>query len=194
MRMRLSLPVVLAAALVLVLGSWGVASAGKPTIGKPCIQCHRGAPDVVRGTLGTRSEKFSTINVNVGKLVWVIKYDESTAVKGAGSVAAIPKGKEVAVTFSGGAKAARATAISVKQPYKVPQKQIASLEYVKEMVAKGPEEGGYLLIDARPGKKYLEGHIPGAVSMPYAAFDKMHAKVLPRDKDKLIIFYCGGPT
>lgn len=192
---KLVRPVFTAAlAAALVLGAWGPASAGKPQIGGPCVQCHSGAPDVVRGTLGTRSEKFSTINVQVGDLVWVIKYDQATKVTGAASLEAIPAGKEIAVTFTGDAKTARATAISVKQPYKTPAEQVASLEYMKEMVAKGPDKGSFLLVDARPTPPYLEGHIPGAVSMPYGAFDKMHAQVLPKDKGKLLIFYCGGDT
>lgn len=192
---RLVLPVLaVALAAAMVLGTWEAASAGKPQIGKPCVQCHKGAPDVVRGKLGTRSEKFSTINVQVGKLVWVIKYDGATKVSGAASLDAVPKGKEIAVTFTGNDKTAKATAISVKQPYKTPEEQIASLSYVKEMAAKGPEAGDFLLVDARPTPKYLEGHIPGAVSMPYAAFDKMHAQVLPKEKGTLIIFYCGGTT
>ena len=189
---KLSL-LVLAAVLVMSLAA-GTAYAGKPTIGKPCVQCHKGTPDVVRGTIGTRSEKFSTINVKVGKIIWVIKYDDSTTVKGAKSLGAIKKGKEIAVTFTGDVKTARAASLSMKQPYTVPEGQLASVEYMKEMVAKGPEKGGYLLIDARPGKRYLEGHIPGAVLMAYAAFDKKHAQVLPKDKDKLLIFYCGGVT
>lgn len=182
------------AALALVLGAAGAAQAGKPQIGKPCVQCHKDAPDVVRGELGARSDKFSTINVKVGDVVWVIKYDGSTAVKGADSVAKIPQGKEVAVTFTGDAKSAKAVSISVKQPYKVPEEQKATLDYMKGLLAKGPEEGGYLLIDARPAASYLEGHMPGAVSLPYADFDKMQASVLPADKDTLLVFYCGGDT
>ncbi len=192
--MRVRLTLVFIAAALLVLGAWAPAHADKPTIGKPCIQCHKGAPDTVRGTLGARSEKFSTINVEVGNLVWVVKYDDATTVTGADSIAAIPKGKEIAVEFTGDTKTARAISISVKQPYTVPEEQKATLPYMKEMVAKGHEAGGYLLIDARPAPAYLEGHIPGAVSLPYADFDRMHSSVLPEDKDKLLIFYCGGDT
>jgi hypothetical protein len=190
-----SLPVFTAAlAIALVLGSLGVSHAAKPTIGKPCVQCHTGAPDVVRGWLGARSLRFSTINVTVGNIAWVIKHDEDTKITGAASLAAISTGKEIAVTFSGDIKTARATSISVKQPYKVPEEQVAGVGYMKGMVLKGPATGGYVLIDARPAPKYFAGHIPGAVSLPYAAFDRDYDKVLPREKDTLLIFYCGGVT
>jgi hypothetical protein len=189
---KLSL-LILAAALAATMTLAGTAHAGKPTIGKPCVQCHKGQPDVVRGKMGARSEKFSTINVHVGNLVWVIGYDEKTGVEGAKSLEAIPKGKEIAVTFTDGEKA-HATVISVKQPYTVPEEQLASLGYMKNIVERGPKVGGYLLVDARPRPKYLEGHIPDAVSMPYALFDRMHGMVLPENKDLPVIFYCGGTT
>ena len=49
-----------------------------------------------------------------------------------------------------------------------------------------------LIIDSRPkAKRYDEGHIPGALSMPASQFDKMNG-LLPQDKHSLIVFYCGG--
>lgn len=186
-------PRILAAVLATAMALAVPAYAAKPTIGKPCVQCHRGQPDVVRGTMGARSEKFSTINVHAGNLVWVIGYDGQTGVEGAKSLEAIPRGKEIAVTFTQGEKA-RATVISVKQPYTVPQGQLASLGYVKSMVERGPKVGGYLLVDARPRSRYLEGHLPGAVSMPYDLFDRMHGMVLPTNRDIPVIFYCSGVT
>ena len=48
------------------------------------------------------------------------------------------------------------------------------------------------LIDSRPKrKKYDKGHIPTAISIPDMQFDKMTAE-LPQDKDRLLVFYCGG--
>ncbi len=57
-----------------------------------------------------------------------------------------------------------------------------------------PQPEGVMIIDSRPYKpKYVNGHIPTAVSMPFSQFDKMTDK-LPEDKNTLLIFYCGGPT
>ena len=57
----------------------------------------------------------------------------------------------------------------------------------------GPEKGKYLLVDARPAPRFMEGAIPTAVNIPFVAFDKMVDK-LPKDKSTLIIYYCGGVT
>jgi 3-mercaptopyruvate sulfurtransferase SseA len=57
-----------------------------------------------------------------------------------------------------------------------------------------PQPEGVMIIDSRPYKpKYVNGHIPTAVSIPDSQFDKNTDK-LPADKNTLLIFYCGGPT
>ena len=55
-----------------------------------------------------------------------------------------------------------------------------------------PMPENVMIIDARPYKvKYTKGHIPGAVSIPFSEFDKK-ANLLPKDKNTLLIYYCGG--
>ncbi|MBU0674347.1 MAG: rhodanese-like domain-containing protein [Proteobacteria bacterium] len=63
------------------------------------------------------------------------------------------------------------------------------------LIALGPKQGNYLLIDSRPAGPYAAGHIPGAVSIPVEKMKSEGKSLLPDDhKDKLLIFYCGGPT
>ena len=70
---------------------------------------------------------------------------------------------------------------------------IADVALVQQY-AKVPQPEGAMIIDSRPYKpKYVNGHIPTAVSIPDSKFDKMTDK-LPENKDTLLIFYCGGPT
>ncbi|MDK2822919.1 MAG: hypothetical protein PWQ67_1944 [Clostridia bacterium] len=52
-------------------------------------------------------------------------------------------------------------------------------------------EWDFVLVDARPKAKYDEGHIPGAINIPFDEWDKYN-KLLPEDKEKPIYFYCGG--
>jgi hypothetical protein len=153
------------------------ALAKRPHIMKGCKTCHTAKPDVVRGKLVNHSGKFRSIQLDVGPLVWIIKYDDGTALKGTDSLAK-----------------ARATHIAVKQPYKISAEKVVSPMDMKALMKKGPKEGGFTLVDARPPAAYASGHMPGAVSIPYPAFKKKHAKVLPKDKDMQVIFYCGGNT
>jgi len=55
-----------------------------------------------------------------------------------------------------------------------------------------PMPDNVMIIDSRPYKPmYIKGHIPGALSIPDTEFDKK-TDLLPKDKNALLIFYCGG--
>jgi len=63
------------------------------------------------------------------------------------------------------------------------------VEYVHALLAKGDKP--YLLVDARPHNKFLEGSIPSSVNIPETGF-AAHKGMLPADKKTPLIFYCGG--
>ena len=167
----------------------GTAIAGKPRIMKGCKACHQPAKDVVRGKMVGHSEKFGTVQVNVGPLVWIVNYDNKTAFKGVKDIASIPKNKEIAVTFKGTDNEPLATQVSMKQPYKLPEGREIGLEELKGVMA---GDKPFTLVDSRPPGAFIAGHIPGAKLMPYPKFKAMYEKVLPADKDQLVVFYCGG--
>lgn len=188
------LVVVMALALALSLAGAELSMAAKPTILKDCTVCHDGQPGVVRGKLVSQSSKFGTIQVTVGSLVWIMKYNENTKVVGAESLSAIPKDKEIAVTFTGDEKSPMATLVSAKPEFKIPDNQLMSFEQVRDLVRMGPEKGKYVLIDSRPPKGYAKGHIPWAVNIPFPAIKEKGEAVLPKDKAQMVIFYCQGET
>jgi 3-mercaptopyruvate sulfurtransferase SseA len=66
-----------------------------------------------------------------------------------------------------------------------------------KLIAMGPEQGKYLLIDSRPAPRYHEGHIPTAISVPETVMKESGEAALPaeaRSKNLQLIFYCGGYT
>jgi len=70
---------------------------------------------------------------------------------------------------------------------------IVDVEFVKANRSV-PMPKNVMLVDSRPYKgKYVKGHIPGAINIPFSQFDKNIDK-LPKDKDSILIFYCQGPT
>ena len=50
-------------------------------------------------------------------------------------------------------------------------------------------ESGYIILDAREQYEYDEGHIPGAILIPYGEIADRAEAELP-DKDQLILVYC----
>ncbi|MCB2188153.1 MAG: rhodanese-like domain-containing protein [Deltaproteobacteria bacterium] len=74
------------------------------------------------------------------------------------------------------------------EPFKAFPNQV-DIKFVKDLVD-GKTIG--LLVDARPKKKKFDlGFIPGAISLPFSAFEKMKG-LLPADKNALVVFYCEG--
>jgi rhodanese-related sulfurtransferase len=93
----------------------------------------------------------------------------------------------------------RGTTSVTLDPAKVPQPyhSLVDIEFVKPLVFEAllqdTRPTSFMLIDSRPKQpRYDKGHIPTAVSLPDAQFDKMAAEVLPQDKNTLLVFYCGG--
>jgi len=63
-----------------------------------------------------------------------------------------------------------------------------------EYMAKQYEANQAIFVDSRPKRaKFDKGHIPSAISIPDAQFDKLKGK-LPADKDTPLVFYCQGFT
>lgn len=181
-------------AACLLLPTAALADGGKPKVLKPCMQCHKSDPaDTIRGKLGSVSMKAETLKIDTGGGVWLVSFDDKTVLDGAKELNKIETDSEVSVKFTEDDGALYATTVKVKKPAKLaPEKQI-KVDKLGQLVTKGPENGNFTLVDARPGPLFLEGHIPGAISIYDAQFDQNIDK-LPKDKDQLLVFYCGGPT
>jgi rhodanese-related sulfurtransferase len=61
--------------------------------------------------------------------------------------------------------------------------------YMKSKIDKNAD---MVIVDSRPKRTmYDKGHLPNALSIPNSQFDKFKSQ-LPTDKNKELIFYCGG--
>ena len=195
MKSRLAMAsLVLGGAAMLMLPGTSMADDAKPKVLKPCMQCHADTPDNgIRGKLGNVSMKAETIMVDTGGASWLINFDEDTDLNGAEALNKIESGHEVLVTYYEEGGALYAESVDVKQPAKLDPALLITVDELAPLVEQGPEKGQFTLVDARPGKLFLEGHIPGSISIYDAQFEKNLDK-LPKNKDDLLVFYCGGPT
>jgi len=192
------------AALVAVVGTIavalgnGTALAGKPNNMESCKICHTAADGDVWGRLVSVSPEFKSLSVTVGPLVWVFKYGDDLKVKegeklsGPEALKTIPRDREITVSFGGGEANPVASLVAVKLPFKVPAEKLVSVEEAQNLVAQGSGKAAFF--DSRPGAMFAEGHVPGALSLPFAAFKEKAASLLPADKGALVVFYCAGET
>ena len=149
----------------------------------------------IKGQVKAVSNKAKTVSVEVtGKGVVVLKFNDATKFINAQSGKDIGPPTGVIVTYKVVGPDKIATSIKkalVKLPTGVAE---IKTDELASLVEKGPVEGNYCLIDSRPAKIASAAHIPTAISIPVTLLQEKGEKLLPCDKDKLVIFYCGGPT
>jgi hypothetical protein len=174
---------------------------GKLAMAKICANCHQPQPGSLRGNFDSVAYKTKSIQIKIDEATEILMFDDKLKIANIQAPADNPdqplrglkKGKEVRVEYTEKDGKKLASLVVAKPPIKVaPEKQVKT-EDVEKLVAQGPEKGKYLLIDARPAPRFMEGAIPTAVNIPFPAFDKMKDK-LPQDKNALIVYYCAGVT
>ncbi len=184
----------LSGAVLMMVPGTIMAENAKPKVLKPCMQCHADTADNgIRGKLGSVSMKAETLKVDTGGASWLINFDEDTDLTGAEAFNKIGSGKEILVTYYEEDGAFYAESVDVKPPAKLDPAMLIKVDELAPLIEQGPEKGNFAIVDARPGKLFIEGHIPGAISIYDAQFEKNLDK-LPKNKDNLLVFYCGGPT
>jgi len=206
MRSEIRLPVLALIAGISLSAAAALAAdpAAKPTIAKICTNCHKAEPNAILGYFDNVAFKAKTIQVKIDDAVELIRFDEdeikvvnSEGKTGDGELLKdnkVKKGHEIRVEFVEKNGVKTAVRLIAKPPVKIPAEMLMSTVDLEKLVAQRPEKGKYNLFDSRPLPRFQEGAIPTAVNLPFPAFDKLADKLLPKDKDALIIFYCAGPT
>lgn len=146
--------------------------------------------ETVKGRIAVVSQQAGTIQVEVqGKdgamSKVVVRTDAATAYDGAAGLKELGPPDLIEVQREPGKPASQIKKIVFGLP---PGVEIDVQELIGVMTGGAP----YHLFDARPGKRFGDGHVPSAQS----AFpkDKDFLDRLPADKNVLLVFYCGGPT
>lgn len=174
----------------------------KPTMAKICANCHQPEAGSLRGNFDSVAYKTQSIQIKIDDATEILRFDkgsikvlnvQSDPANAEEPLRAIKKGKEVHVEFIEKDGRKFATLVVAKPAVKIPAEKLINTADVEKLVALGPEKGKYLLIDARPAPRFMEGSVPTAINIPFPAFDKMVDR-LPKDKNSLIVYYCGGMT
>ena len=143
--------------------------------------------DTVKGRVKYISKKASTIQLDVtGKPPAVVRFDKNTQFVNAKGIKQLGTKDLLQVEFEPGLPATKITKVVFALP---PGVEIDTK--AMKAIIKGKEP--YLLVDARPGKRFGAGHLPTAISI-FAKEQPKKMDMLPSDKSQLLVFYCGGPT
>jgi len=177
------------------------ADKAKPPQPAMCAACHQLEPNQMGGYLESATFKTQSIQLDVGASApQILRFDaKALKVVDAGTpkkpefLREASKRHEVIVTYTEKDGVKTVTTVSFKGPVKIDPALLIDYAGVAQLVAGGPGQAPYTLIDSRPPLRFQEGAIPGAVNLPFIGFDKFK-DWLPKDKSQLIVFYCGGVT
>ena len=141
--------------------------------------------EVVKGRIQTVSKQAGAIQIGVKDRKVVIRTDANTKFDGFTSIDQLNPPDLIEAEREPGQPATKIKKIVFALP---PGVEISTGELLKIMTGKQP----YHLYDARPVRRFGNAHIPGA--NPAHPKDENFLRLLPQDKDALLVFYCGGPT
>jgi len=149
--------------------------------------------NVYQGKITGVSKKAKSITISVGKgdqaKMIMVKYDDAT--KG---MEHAKDGEAAIITFEVRGKDSVATDIKPKlATLPAGVKEIQPEELIT-LIDSAPKPGNFVLVDSRPAKRYDDGHIPGAISIPSDDITTKGAALLLPEKNTPLIFYCGGIT
>lgn len=147
-------------------------------------------PNVFKGPIVGRSNKAKTISITVGQgsdaKTMMVRFDDETE-----GLDFAKKGEAAIITWEQRGEDKFATVVKpklAKMPEGVTEIKVDELYQLLE------DQVPMTLVDARPAMRYNQGHLPTSISIPVPLLKEKKAEVLPEDKDKLLIFYCGGYT
>ncbi|MEJ2134184.1 MAG: rhodanese-like domain-containing protein [Desulfofustis sp.] len=183
------IPMVLMLALIMSGCAQQSGTSVAPQESKPPV-AEKQDTNVFKGPIVGRSNKAKTISITVGAgdaaNTMMVKFDDNTE-----GLDFAKKGEAAIINWEQRGDDKFATVIKPKLA-KLPE-GVTEIK-VDELYQLLQDQAPMTLVDARPGLRYNQGHLPTAISIPVPLLKEKKAEVLPEDKDKLLVFYCGGYT
>jgi len=157
---------------------------------KPAAEAQKKSPTVYTGPIVGKSNKAKTISITVGTgadaKTMMVRFDDKTV-----GMEHAQKGEAAIINWEQRGDDKFATVIKPKLA-KLPE-GVTEMK-VEELHQLISDNVSLTLVDARPESRFNQAHLPGAVSIPVPKLKEMKAEALPKDKDGLLVFYCGGYT
>lgn len=160
-----------------------------------CLQCHagfQGQANTAAGAYQFMAGVAHVFMISADGQNLVFKFTSETQVSGVDSLQELQKPMAVLVSFEQRGPERVATQIKAMPVVQVPDEQRLDLAAMQDLAAQGPALGGFTLLDSRPAPAFAQGHLPGALSLPFSGMAQ-HLAQLPPDKQALLIFYGAGP-
>jgi len=133
------------------------APAAKPVIPQVCLNCHKAQPNALQGVFENVAFKSQSIQLKIDAHTEIVRFDPKTikvvdagVAKPGEALRDIAKNREARIDYVEKDGAKLATQISFKGPIKIAPEKLANYAEIERLVALGPDQGKYTLIDSRP--------------------------------------------
>ena len=167
----------------------------KDLVAPNCTGCHQAEGNVIWGTIVPGTQTDTTVEVTTGKDAWKVRYDKNSDLDSFISAKELRDEKAVMVEFKPEKNGVvYAEEMSYKPGYHFhSMNNVVTISDLGQVLKKSPEEGNYMVVDARGYDNFIEGHLPNAVNIPYYRLLEYKDR-LPADKNTQIYAYCRGFT
>ena len=153
-------------------------------------QTDKQSATVYTGSVVGKSNKAQTVSIEVGTgadvQTYMLKFDDDTT----GLEHAEP-GEAAIISWE--QRGEDKFAVEIKPKLATLPEGVTEIG-VDELFQLVENDSPMVLADARPEMRYNQAHLPGAVNIPVPLLEEKKEAVLPKDKNTLLIFYCGGYT
>lgn len=189
--MKRSLAKFIPLCIMLAMISWGCAqNAETVKTGIKPVAEQKQAANVYKGKIVGKSNKAKTISIEVGKgdkaKTLMVRFDDKTT-----GLENAEKGEAAIINWE--MRGNEKFATSVKPKLATLPEGVTEIK-VDELAELMSGDTSFTLVDARPKSRYDQAHLPGAINIPVPMLKEKGEAVLPKDKNELLIFYCGGYT
>ena len=171
----------------------GAAWAASGQIQKNCAACHEAKDNTLWGLLQAGSQRDDSFAIRIDGTTWQLKYDKNSKLNKMKSVVQLRDDEAIMVKVQPtGTNQGYVEEFSYKPNLSFMEPEmVIELDDLANLLKKDPKEANYVVFDVRGYGDYIDGHLPGAVSLPYY---RMNAFVdrLPKDKNTHIITYCNS--
>ena len=183
----------LVAAAILAGPAAGSVWAAPGQIQQNCKQCHQAEENTLWGMIKPGTQGDSSFAMKIDGATWQLRYDKNSRLKKMRSVVQLRDDEAVMARIrptgdhQGYVEEFRYKPnLSFMRP-----EMVIEVDDLANLLKRDPKKANYVVFDVRGYGDYIDGHLPGAVSLPYY---RMNAFIdrLPKDKETHIITYCNS--
>ncbi|MEE4314299.1 MAG: rhodanese-like domain-containing protein [Desulfofustis sp.] len=188
--LRLGIPLTLLAVTLLFSGCARDTASVAQQEQTSSAQTEKQKATVYTGSIVGKSNKAQTVSIEVGKgadaQTYMLKFDDDTT-----GIEHAEPGEAAIINWE--QRGEDKFAVEIKPKLATLPEGVTKID-VDELYQLIENDAPMVLVDARPESRYHQAHLPGAVNIPVPLLTEKKEAVLPKDKDTLLIFYCGGFT